>query len=364
MTGIRTSNRISTRRRVLAALAALALVASGCGGEASTVEDLPTTTEQIPTTTEQPPTTTTEQLPTTTEPPHLLVVATTTILGDVARNIVGDHARVEVLMPLGADPHGYQPSARQVALLLEADLVVANGLLLEEGLIGVLASAAADGANVLEIGEFLSPLPFGGEGPHHDDDGHHDDDDGHHDDDDGHGHGEHDPHLWMDPVRMAEAARLIAAELSRIEPGVDWAERADAYADELTAADARIRQILEVIPAGQRKLVTNHEAFAYFAARYGFEVVGVVIPGGSTLADPSSAQLASLVETMREEGVRAIFTETTQSAALAEAVAAELGGEVRVVPLYTGSLGEPGSGADSLIGMLITNAERIAEALS
>lgn len=337
------SDHISTRGKVLTALAVLALAASGCGDGPSTAEEPSTTVEQ----------------------PRLLVVATTTILGDVARNVVGDHARVEVLMPLGADPHGYQASARQVTLLLEADLVVASGLLLEEGLVTVLASAAADGANVLEIGEFLSPLPFGGDGHHDNDDGHHDDDEGHPDDDgDGHGHGDHDPHFWMDPVRMAEAARLIATELSRIEPGVDWAESADSYAAELTAADTHIRQILEGIPADRRKLVTNHEAFAYFAARYGFEVVGVVIPGGSTLADPSSAQLASLVETMREEGVRAIFTETTQPAALAQAVAAELGGEVRVVPLYTGSLGEPGSGADSLIGMLITNAGRIAGALS
>jgi zinc/manganese transport system substrate-binding protein len=341
MNRTRKGQRISTLGKVLTALAALALVASGCGGEVATVEDLPVTTEA----------------------PHLLVVTTTTILGDLARNVVGDHARVEVLMPLGADPHGYQPSARQVALLLEADLVVANGLLLEEGLAGVLASAAADGANVLEIGEFLSPLPFGGDG--HNDADDHDDDGGHPDDDgDGNGHGDHDPHFWMDPVRMAEAARLIAAELSRIEPGVDWAEGADSYAAELNAADARIREILQGIPGDRRKLVTNHEAFTYFAARYGFEVVGVVIPGGSALADPSSAQLASLVETMRDEGVRAIFAETTQSAELAEAVAAELGGEARVVRLYTGSLGEPGSGADSLIAMLTTNAERIAAALS
>jgi zinc/manganese transport system substrate-binding protein len=111
-------------------------------------------------------------------------------------------------------------------------------------------------------------------------------------------------------------------------------------------------------------MVTSHEAFGYFADRYGFTVAGVIIPGGSTMAEPSSEELSDLVETMREAGVRVIFTETVLSSALAEALAAELGGDVEVVELYTESLGEPGSGADTLAGMLRTNAERIASALS
>jgi zinc/manganese transport system substrate-binding protein len=110
-------------------------------------------------------------------------------------------------------------------------------------------------------------------------------------------------------------------------------------------------------------MVTNHEAFGYFAARYGFEVIGVVIPGGSTLAEPSSAELAALVEIMESESVRVIFAETSQPTALAEAVAAELGGDVDVVELFTESLGPPGSGAETLSKMLLTNAERISAAL-
>ena len=110
-------------------------------------------------------------------------------------------------------------------------------------------------------------------------------------------------------------------------------------------------------------MVTNHEAFGYFAARYGFETIGVVIPGGSTLAEPSSAELADLVEIMEQSGTNVIFAETTQPTTLAEAVAAELGDDVEVVELFTESLGGPGSGAETLSEMLLTNAGRISEAL-
>ncbi len=111
-------------------------------------------------------------------------------------------------------------------------------------------------------------------------------------------------------------------------------------------------------------LVTNHHSLGYFAQSYGFEVIGVVIPGGSTLAEPSSAELSALVEKVQQSGVRAIFGETTESETIADALASEVGTSVEVVELYTGSLGEPGSGADTLSGMLLTNATRITDALS
>lgn len=279
-----------------------------------------------------------------------LVVVTTTVLGDIVRNVAGDDARVEVLLPIGADPHDHRLSARDVALINQADLVVTNGLGLEEGMADILAGAAADGVRTLEIAPLVDPLPFG-----HDDDDH--DDDGHdHDDGD-------DPHVWMDPLRMAEAARRVAAELQVVHPGPDWEGRAAASAAELASVDARITAILDAVPAERRKLVTNHDALGYFAARYGFTVVGVVIPGGSTLAEPSSGALAALVATMRSEGIRAVFAETTDTGVLARAVAAELGDEVAVVDLFTGSLGGPGSGAETLGDMLLLNARRIADAL-
>lgn len=284
-----------------------------------------------------------------------LVVATTSIWGDVARSIVGDQGSVEVLIPVGADAHDYEPTQRQVAMLQEADLVIANGLGLEEGLHDILESAEADGANVFQVAPELYPIEFG----HHDLD--HDDD---HDAEDAHDHDDLDPHVWFDPIRLAVGASLIAEQLTTVAPDVDWAARADAYVVELEQLDEEIEVILGVVPVAQRKIVTNHEALGYFAHRYGFEVIGVVIPGGSTLADPSSAGLAALVAEMLEEGVSTIFAETSQPNRLAEAVAVEVGEDVSVVELYTESLGETGSGAATLVEMLRSNAIAIADALS
>ena len=129
-------------------------------------------------------------------------------------------------------------------------------------------------------------------------------------------------------------------------------------------SDEEVIAMLEVVPEERRKMVTNHEAFGYFADRYGFEVVGVVIPGGSTLADPSSAALAELVEIMTEENIDVIFGETVEPSALADAVAAEVGADVEVVKLFTESLGSSGSGAETYIDMVRTNAALIADALS
>jgi len=271
---------------------------------------------------------------------QISVVATTSVLGDLVRNIVGDDAAVQVLIPVGADPHDYQPSARQVAAVAGADLVIANGLSLEEAIDDVLESAIGDGANILEIGPAVDPIERPG------------------------AEGEWDPHVWLDPLRMAEAAGVIGAELSRLDSGVDWAAGAAAYAAELRATNATIEATLAAIALDERLLVTNHESLGYFADRYGFEIVGTVIPGGSSLAAPSAGGLAALVEVMIDRGVPAIFAESTDSTVLAESVAAEAGHEIAVVEIYTGSLGEPGSGADTLLGLLVTNARRIAAALS
>ena len=267
-----------------------------------------------------------------------LVVVTTTILGDVVGNVVGDAATVEVLMPAGADPHDYIPSSQQVARIHQADLVVVNGLGLEAGLTDVLEAAVADGANLIEIAPHLDPLPFG-EGD------------------------EADPHVWMDPLRMKVAASAIAKALFLIDGDDSWYVGESAYAAELDAAHRQIETVLGQVPVEQRKLVTNHDSLGYLADRYGFTVIGTVIPGGSSLGNPSSAQLAELVATVEREKVPAIFAETTEAQDLADAVAAEAGHDVAVVVLLTGSLAEKGSPGDTLIGMLLIDAERIAAGL-
>jgi zinc/manganese transport system substrate-binding protein len=282
------------------------------------------------------------------------VVATTSILGDVVRNVAGDAVRVEVLIPPGADPHSFAPSASQAAALRRADLVVANGLGLEEGLHEVLEAAAADGVVVVEAASFVEALPLAEEAGEADAGV-----------EDGHEPGSLDPHIWTDPRRMISVASGLGEALAAADPACATAYRAaaGAYARDLAALDAEVEATLTAIPPDQRKLVTSHHAFGYFAARYGFQVIGVIIPGGATLSAPSPADLAGLVEVMRAAGVRVIFAETTQSADLANALAAELGEGVQVVSLFTGSLGEPGSGAETYLAMQRLNAERIAAAL-
>jgi zinc/manganese transport system substrate-binding protein len=274
----------------------------------------------------------------------LEVIATTSIWGDVVTQMVGEDANVSVLIPSGTDAHEYEPTSRQVAAIHQADLVVANGLGLEAGLGDVLEAAAIEGANILEVAPALDPIPFAGQEG---------------EDDPG-----LDPHVWFDPERVSEAAHLIAGSLDEIDGTIDWAARADEYAAKLTETDQRIFELMDGVAAEDRKLVTNHQALGYFVDRYDFDQVGFVIPGGSSLGEPSTADLADLVDRIRATGARAIFAETTQSTRLAEMVAAEVGNEVRVVSLHTESLGEPGSGAETLVTMLRTNAELIAEALS
>lgn len=275
------------------------------------------------------------------------VVVTTTILGDLVTAITGDDASVEVLITRGADPHDFSPSSRQMEGIAGADLVVLNGLGLEEGLEQTIASVTGPGTTVLAIAEIVDPIPFAA----HIEADHEEGDD----------HGGLDPHVWHDPVRMAVAAEAVGAALEAIDPDGGYGERAAAYAAILLDTHEEILDILA--PVKRRLLVTNHEALAYFAERYDFRILGVVIPGGSTLAEPSSAELAALVAAIQAEGVPAIFAETTQPTDLAEAIAAEVGDAVTVVELATESLGEPGSPTDSLPGLLLDNARRIAAAL-
>ena len=350
---------------ILALLLLLASCGSGDGTSSLAIAPASTDTTAVP---EPAP----GQAP---ESERLLLVATTTILGDLVANVVGADADLVVLLPVGADPHDYRASAAQVALLHDADLVVASGLRLEEGILDVLEAAEADGINLLEVGDLLDPLPFGGhneedEGDDHgeedegDDHGEEDEGDDHGDEGEDHAHSGADPHFWMDPLRAAEAARLIAQALASLNGSIDWMARADSYASSIEELHDEIQAILAPIPHEDRALVTNHDALGYFADRYGFEIIDTVIPGGATLAEPSSAELAALVERIRETGAPTIFAETIEPTVLAEALAAEAGSGVEVVQLYTGSLGEPGSGADTLIGMLREDARRIADALA
>ena len=328
-----------------------------------------------PTTPDEPAGTSAETSPTTAQTQDApSVVVTTTVLGSVVGEIltcaVGDDSSMTVLMPLGADPHDFQASSAQVALMAGADLVVVNGLGLEEGVLDAVENVEADGVSVLEIASLVDPLPFGEEHSEdkadeesHDDHGHEEEDHSDEESHDDHGHGEFDPHFWFDMERMARAAELMGAELA-VNGDESFASCGESVAADLRATEVVIADALSSVPEANRVLVTDHDALGYLAERYDYDVVGVVIPGGSTLGDANSSDLAELVATIQEEGVRAIFGNTAGSPALLETLANEVGGSIQVVELFVGSVGGPGSGAESYAEMMTTNATRIASALA
>lgn len=289
------------------------------------------------------------------DPAALEVVSTTTVLSSLVDPIVAcGGGTASTVMPVGADPHDFNPSAEQVASIVRADVVIANGLEYESGLTSALENAEADGARVFFVAPELDPIEFTAHGDDHADD---------HGDD--HGHGSLDPHVWLDMSRMAKAAVLIGIELDDAT-GQDGTYEAcgQAVADDIAAAEAELIATLATIPEPSRVLITDHEALGYFADTYGFEIAGTVIPSGTTLAQPSSAELAALTQLIRDEGVSVIFVNTAESTRLAEAIANEIGTDIAVEPLFVESLGEPGSGADTYVGMMLTNAQRIANALA
>lgn len=298
------------------------------------------------------------------------VVVTTSILGDIVTeslgDLVGEEFTVETIMPIGVSPHGFDASAEQAEAMEQADLLVTNGVNLEEGLTGVIESAEESGTEVFTFADHVEVLPgSGGDDHDHDEaegeEGHdHDEAEADHD----HDHSAGDPHIWMDPTQMAAGVEALAEELAELsdDPDAVHAE-ADDYIVELTTLDEDIATTLEVVPAEDRLLVTNHQAFGYFVNRYDFEMLGAAIPSLTTDAAASAAELEELAALIREHDLPAIFSETIESDELVDALAEEVGSDVQVVQLYTGSLGEPGSGADTYAGMMTTNAQRIADAL-
>jgi len=309
----------------------------------------------------------------------IAVVATTSIVGDLVAMLLQEDGEVRVLMGPGVDPHAYEGSAADAAAMRDADLVVANGLRLEEGLDAMLEAAAADGVRVLTLADRLDPIAYGA-GAHDDHDDHdhghdhghsHDEDhaqDDDHDDHAEHDHGDEDPHFWFDPLRSALAVELIAAELAQVRSDIDWAARAADVRVQLEALDGELQALFAAIPAERRRIITNHDSLGYLADRYGFEIVATVIPGSTTLATTNPRAFAALVDLVVAEGIDVVFAENIDSTTLAEQLASEAvrRGDVRieVVRIYTDALGAPGSGADTYVGMVRTTAELIHAALA
>ncbi|WP_246492195.1 zinc ABC transporter substrate-binding protein AztC [Actinomadura alba] len=273
------------------------------------------------------------------------VVVTTNILGDITRSIVGDEAEVTVLMKPNADPHSFGISAREAARVERAALLIHNGLGLEEGVTRSVEAAEAAGVPTLAVGEGVNPLRYR----------------------EGKNAQALDPHFWTDPRRVLTAVDTIAAHVERKVPGVDTAKvRANAagYRRQVEALDRSMAAAFARIPAERRNLVTNHHVFGYLAERYGFTVIGAVIPSGTTLASPSGSDLRSLAEAVRRAGVPTVFADSSQPDRLARVMAGETGLDIRVSPLYSESLTDQNGGAPTYLRMMRSNAETIAAGLS
>ncbi|MGW9557399.1 zinc ABC transporter substrate-binding protein AztC [Nocardiopsis sp. NPDC055551] len=272
------------------------------------------------------------------------IVVTTNILGDITREIVGDQAEVTVLMKPNADPHSFGVSAQEAARLENADLVVHNGLGLEEGIARNVAAAEEAGVPALEVGANVAPLPYTSD----------------------ESEGEPDPHFWTDPARVLMAVDLITEHVVEEVDGADAdtvRANAEAYITQVRELDAWMGEEFAALPDEDRRLVTNHHVFGYLADRYDFEVIGAVIPSGTTLASPSTSDLKDLSDAVAEAGVSAVFADSSQPDRLATVMAEEAGVEIEVVPLYSESLTEEGGGAATYLEMMRANTEAIAAGL-
>jgi len=269
------------------------------------------------------------------------VVATVAMVGDLARAVAGECAQVDVLMGPGIDPHLYAPRPSDLRLLRDADLVLHVGLGLEGrfgALLGQMGPAALAVAEALPEGAVVTG-PEGGP----------------------------DPHLWMDPALWAGTIGPMADALAALAPGcaADMAARADALGAELAALDGWVAAGIATIPEPARVLVTAHDAFGYFARRYGLEEAA--LQGFSTEAEASIADISETAALVIARGVPAVFVETTVNpravAALTEAVAAQ-GGSVAIGPeLYSDAMGDPATPEGSYVGMIRHNALAIIGAL-
>lgn len=255
------------------------------------------------------------------ESDRLRLLATTTILGDVVRQIGGEAVSLSVLLPPHADPHTFEPAPQDLIALSQADLVFVNGAGLEQPLLPRLENALGEAGarKIISASEGLELLRFAGGQA----------------DPDHPAAGGYDPHVWFDPNNVIHWTYNIERALSQRDAAnaEAYAANAEAYREQLRALDAWIREQVARIPSEDRKLVTDHLTLGYFAARYGFEQIGAVIPGFSTAAEPSAQQLAELETAIRQADVRAIFVGTTVNPRLAERVADDTG--IRLVSLYT-----------------------------
>lgn len=284
--------------------------------------------------------------PTPTGAPTILAIEP--FLADLVRNVAGDRLAVDSLIPSGLDPHAFEPTPQDVVRLSSAPIIVMNGAGLETWLEPLLKNLSS-GQQVITASAGLTPrTPQPGEFPAGEQAA----------------AAEIDPHFWLNPLNVIRYVENIRDGLIQADPaGKDtYSANAAAYIEQLKALDAEIQTQVEQIPPARRLLVTNHESFGYFADRYGFKIIGAIIPSVTTGSSPSARELAALVDAIRASEAPAIFLETGSNPNLADQIAAETGVKV-VTDLYTHSFSALDGPASTYLDMMRYNANRIVEAL-
>jgi ABC-type Zn uptake system ZnuABC Zn-binding protein ZnuA len=268
----------------------------------------------------------------------IVILTSTTLLADLTRNIAGERLAVESLLPVGADPHSYQPVPQDAAKISKSRVLIINGAGYEHFLESLLENAGGE----RQIIEASSGLKLRTEAENE---------------------GSVDPHLWLDPNNVIVYVENIREGLTHFDPdgATIYQSNADSYIAQLEELDKWINEQVAQIPPGRRLLVTNHEALGYFAERYGFKVVGTVIESFSTDASPSAQQMAALVDQIKSSGAPAIFLDASDNPALAQQIAAETGVTV-LTDLQLESLTD-GPPAATYIDMMKQNVTKIVNAL-
>lgn len=275
-------------------------------------------------------------------PAPVRVVASTTQVGDFARQVGGDAVEVAQILRPNTDPHDYEPRPADIAAVADADLVLTSGDHIDEWMEDVVENAGGD-AELVEVGEGRPVVLEGG----------------------GHEGEEHDPHWWHDPANVEFAVAVIRDAIVAVAPATRprVEENATEYLTALDTLDEGIAACLRAVPEAQRKLVTDHDAFAYFAGRYGLEVVGAVIPAQTTQAQPSAKDLDALAEVIRREDVRAVFAESSLNPKLVKAIARQTGASAEYT-LFADTLGPEGSRGATYVASEIANADAITRGLT
>jgi ABC-type Zn uptake system ZnuABC Zn-binding protein ZnuA/ABC-type Mn2+/Zn2+ transport system permease subunit len=271
-------------------------------------------------------------------------VATTTQIGDFAREVAGNAVDVHQILAPNTDPHDYEPRPDDVTTTAGAKIVFTNGDNLDAWMDKVVSDSGSD-AKVVDLGATV-PVNLPGEsgGPEA---------------------SRYNPHWWHDPRNAEEAVGQIATQLSQVDPHDEATFRANAnaYLAKLKTLDAGIAKCMDTVPPQERKLVTDHDAFPYFANRYGIQVVGAAIPSQTTQAQPNAQDLSNLADLVRKEGVKAIFPESSLSPKLAQAIASETGASSNYT-LYGDTLGPTDSTGDTYLHMEQANADQMVKGFS